>query len=142
MEFSKIEGASLSDGEARAAVDFFYDNLGEFRDPREQTEDCLAYLRDSTKGGYLFRVTDEGRAIGQTILLKTRMERFLPPYLLVYIAVDSNVRGRGIGEKLLEYVQRDLDAPIALHVEPHNPAVSLYERLGFTTKYNEMRWRY
>jgi len=28
---------------------------------------------------------------------------------------------------------------IALHVEPDNPAKKLYERLGFTNKYLEMR---
>ena len=28
---------------------------------------------------------------------------------------------------------------IALHVEPDNPAIKLYEKLGFTNKYLEMR---
>jgi ribosomal-protein-alanine N-acetyltransferase len=28
---------------------------------------------------------------------------------------------------------------IALHVEPDNPAKNLYERMGFTNKYLEMR---
>ena len=28
---------------------------------------------------------------------------------------------------------------VALHVEPDNPAKKLYERLGFTNKYLEMR---
>jgi len=29
---------------------------------------------------------------------------------------------------------------IALHVEPNNPAKGLYEKLGFTNKYLEMRY--
>jgi ribosomal protein S18 acetylase RimI-like enzyme len=28
---------------------------------------------------------------------------------------------------------------MALHVEPHNPALRLYERLGYENKYLEMR---
>ncbi|MGN6476242.1 MAG: hypothetical protein ACTHKV_03375 [Flavipsychrobacter sp.] len=31
------------------------------------------------------------------------------------------------------------DGDIALHVEPDNPARQLYEQLGFTNKYLEMR---
>ncbi len=30
---------------------------------------------------------------------------------------------------------------IALHVEPNNPAKFLYEKLGFTNKYLEMRYQ-
>jgi ribosomal protein S18 acetylase RimI-like enzyme len=30
---------------------------------------------------------------------------------------------------------------VALHVEPDNPAKKLYERLGFTNKYLEMRYQ-
>jgi len=29
---------------------------------------------------------------------------------------------------------------VALHVEPNNPAKILYEKLGFTNKYLEMRY--
>ena len=31
------------------------------------------------------------------------------------------------------------EGAIALHVEPNNPAKGLYEKLGFTNKYLEMR---
>ena len=32
------------------------------------------------------------------------------------------------------------DGGVALHVEPDNPAKFLYEKLGFTNKYLEMRY--
>ncbi|HAB28956.1 MAG TPA: GNAT family N-acetyltransferase, partial [Xanthomarina gelatinilytica] len=31
------------------------------------------------------------------------------------------------------------EGDVALHVEPNNPAIKLYESLGFTNKYLEMR---
>jgi ribosomal protein S18 acetylase RimI-like enzyme len=35
---------------------------------------------------------------------------------------------------------RRADGNVALHVEPDNPAKFLYEKLGFTSKYLEMRY--
>jgi ribosomal protein S18 acetylase RimI-like enzyme len=34
---------------------------------------------------------------------------------------------------------KNTDGDIALHVEPENPALHLYKKLGFTNKYLEMR---
>ena len=34
---------------------------------------------------------------------------------------------------------KTVEGAIALHVEPDNPAKFLYEKLGFTNKYLEMR---
>ena len=39
----------------------------------------------------------------------------------------------------METVLANVEGDVALHVEPHNPAKKLYERLGFTNKYLEMR---
>jgi ribosomal protein S18 acetylase RimI-like enzyme len=33
------------------------------------------------------------------------------------------------------------DGDVALHVEPHNPARFLYEKIGFTNKYLEYRYK-
>jgi ribosomal protein S18 acetylase RimI-like enzyme len=53
----------------------------------------------------------------------------------VSIAVDAGSRGRGIGEALLREIcragrVRGVDA-VSLSVEPDNPALHLYEKLGF-----------
>ena len=53
---------------------------------------------------------------------------------LIDIALLPEFRGRGIGQQLLTNCQeraRQLGLPLRLRVEPDNPALRLYERLGF-----------
>lgn len=72
-------------------------------------------------------------------MLSTHMSGYVPPNLLLYVAVSPSRRGRGIGGEL---VARSLDrcrGPVKLHVEYDNPARRLYERLGFESRYAEMR---
>ena len=49
------------------------------------------------------------------------------------------MRGQGIGKKLMRDTIQMANGNIALHVEPDNPARFLYEKVGFTSKYIEMR---
>ena len=62
-----------------------------------------------------------------------------PENILVYIAVHSDQRGKGVGKELMKKAINTAKGDIALHVEPENPAKFLYEKLGFTNKYLEMR---
>jgi len=53
---------------------------------------------------------------------------------LVDIALTPESRGSGIGTKLLnDVMERGVKAgkPVTIHVEAYNPALRLYERLGF-----------
>ena len=69
------------------------------------------------------------------------MEEYIPENILVYVAVDGAVRNKGIGRKIVEEAVKESRGNVALHVEYDNPAKRLYERLGFTTKYAEMRYK-
>ena len=77
----------------------------------------------------------------KTIINKTGMAGYIPENILVYIATHSDYRGKGIGGQLIERAFKETEGDIALHVEPENPAKHLYEKLGFTNKYLEMRWK-
>lgn len=55
---------------------------------------------------------------------------------LMDVALVREQRGQGIGTALMRGLLRHADGlrvPVSLHVEPFNPAIRLYERLGFAT---------
>lgn len=99
---------------------------------------CL-YFGQNTPGGFLILALEESEIRGALIMNKTGMSGYIPENILVYIAVDASVRGSGIGRKLMNLAIEKSDGAIALHMEANNPAKRLYERLGFTIKYLEMR---
>ena len=91
------------------------------------------------KGGNIIIGLDAGKMVGATILNNTGMGGYIPENILVYIAVDQSQRGKGYGKQLMQHAINNTHGGIALHVEPDNPAKILYEKLGFTNKYLEMR---
>ena len=64
-----------------------------------------------------------------------------PENILVYIATHHDHRGKGFGKMLMKKTVEHAHGSIALHVEPDNPARFLYEKVGFTSKYIEMRYK-
>lgn len=70
-------------------------------------------------------------------------------YVLVDIALLPQLRGNGIGTQLIQTLLDEAGhsgKPVVLHVEKHNRARRLYERLGFETVgdtgvYFKMEWR-
>lgn len=122
-------------------ITFLYQSLEQYRDTESDIKACLDYILTPHKGGHVFLAESENKKIeGVVFLANTNMGQFVPEYLLVYIAINPKQRGKGIGRQLLSFVQNYVKAPIALHVEHDNPATHLYERLGFSSKYKEMRW--
>jgi GNAT superfamily N-acetyltransferase len=73
-------------------------------------------------------------------MLATGMSKYIPEYFLVYVAVRADQRGKGIGAKIIKESIDSANGDVALHVEYDNPAKRLYERVGFTSKYAEMRF--
>ena len=96
-------------------------------------------MEDEKKGGDILLAVDDDRIIGAVVLNKTGMSGYIPENILVYIAVDNQYRGAGIGKKLMQQAIASVEGNIALHCEPDNPALHLYEKLGFKNKYLEMR---
>lgn len=120
---------------------FLFEHLQEFGDPREDIMLALDYVSEfqNGKGGYVLVAMHDDQIVGAVVVNKTGMAKYIPENILVYIATHADYRGKGIGKKLMQETIRVCDGDIALHCEPDNPARKLYEKMGFTSKYLEMR---
>lgn len=133
---NKHSGADLIYSNDRIA-DFLADHLDQFGDKKADILKCLAYVFD--RGGNILVAAKEGNIVGAVVLNDTGMGGYIPENILVYIAVHRNQRGIGLGKYLMQQAIKITKGDIALHVEPDNPAVHLYKKVGFTNKYLEMR---
>jgi ribosomal-protein-alanine N-acetyltransferase len=124
-------------------ADFLYIHLDEFGDEKKDILKCLDYAlsEEPGRGGFIVLAKDDNNIVGAVIINVTGMSGYIPENILVYIAVNRDYRGKGIGKKLMELTIEHADGDIALHVEPNNPAKFLYEKYGFTNKYLEMRFK-
>lgn len=122
-------------------ADFLYNHLDQYGDERNAILKCIAYAYGDAPGqdGFVLVAHQEEEILGVVIINDTNMEGYIPEHILVYIAVHEKTRGKGVGKKLMKTVIKETKGDIALHVEPENPAKFLYEKLGFTNKYLEMR---
>jgi len=118
---------------------FLYTHLEQYGDTVADITKCIDYVMNPNKGGNIVVGIDEQKIIGVVILNNTGMKDYIPENILVYIAIDNNQRGKGFGKQLMQKAISITEGNIALHVEPNNPAKKLYEKLGFTNKYLEMR---
>jgi ribosomal-protein-alanine N-acetyltransferase len=141
MEFKQINSTSGEDAihSNQIIAEFLYTHLEEYGDTIEDILKCIAYVMNPEKGGNILVGLDENKIVGVVILNNTGMKDFIPENILVYIAVDNSQRGKGFGKQLMQKAISLAEGNIALHVEPNNPAKKLYEKLGFTNKYLEMR---
>ncbi len=139
--FENFEKANEEIGIDRI-VEFLHTHLEEYGDDRSAIRRSLdyAFSDEKGKGGFVL-VAMQGRKIaGASVVNDTGMKGYIPEHILVYIAVDRTVRGAGIGKKLVEQIKTLCNGDIALHVEQNNPARFLYKKMGFKTKYAEMRF--
>jgi ribosomal protein S18 acetylase RimI-like enzyme len=120
-------------------ANFLFTHLEQYGDKTEDILKCIDYAMNPNKGGSIIVGLDNEKIVGVVILNNTNMGGFIPENILVYIAVDNSQRGKGFGKKLMQEAIDTAKGDIALHVEPDNPAKGLYEKLGFTNKYLEMR---
>lgn len=141
MEFKIINqstGVDYSYNSDRIAQ-FLFTHLEEYGDKIADILKCIDYVMHPAKGGNIVVGIANNEIVGVVILNNTGMKDFIPENILVYIAVDNSHRGKGYGQQLMQKAIAIAEGNIALHVEPNNPAKKLYEKLGFTNKYLEMR---
>jgi [ribosomal protein S18]-alanine N-acetyltransferase len=131
----------VSETDKKAVADFLFEHLDQFGDDHSSIMRCINFSLDEEKkfGGFTIVSKDKGKITGAVVVNKTGMEGYIPENILVYIAVHKDYRGKGLGKELMLKTFETAKGSIKLHVEPENPARFLYEKLGFTSKYLEMR---
>lgn len=134
---------AIEQAQRESVINFLFEHLEQYGDAAEDIGKCLAYALQPAPhpGGVVLTASENGQLVGAVIINRTGMDGYIPANILVYIAVHGNQRGNGLGQQLIERTFEATEGDIALHVEPDNPARRLYERLGFTNKYLEMRWQ-
>lgn len=124
-------------------VEFLHQNLEQFRDPPHQIEAAIDYAFSDAegKGGFVMIQTISGHITGVVVMNETGMTGYIPENILVYIATDSASAPLGAGAELMKRAIDEAQGDIALHVEYNNSAKKMYEKLGFVSKYAEMRYK-
>lgn len=130
-----------SSKEKENLIEFLFDNLQEYGDAKSDIEKAVNYALEETTsfGGFIVVSFLENEMSGVVVVNQTGMKGYIPENILVYIATRKNLRGKGIGKMLMHKTIDIAEGSIALHVEPDNPARFLYEKVGFSSKYIEMR---
>ncbi len=124
------------------ATEFLFKHLEQYGDKMPDIEKAVQYaLKEIPSfGGFVLEGYDENEnVIGTVVVNRTGMSGYIPENILVYIAVDTTQRGKGYGKDLMNRAIELCEGNIALHVEKDNPARLLYEKVGFTNPYLEMR---
>lgn len=131
----------MGDQLQQQVVNFLYKSLEQYGDEKTDINKAIDFAlnKNGTTAGNVLVAYGNDSIAGAVVLNETGMGGYIPENILVYIATDPDQRGKGIGMKLMQEAINTTKGDIALHVEPDNPAKRLYEKLGFTNKYLEMR---
>jgi [ribosomal protein S18]-alanine N-acetyltransferase len=141
MEFQNyIPSTPLSSAQKVLIAEFLVLELDEFGDPKNDVLNCLDYaMNTSGAGGLVVVALDSQELIGVIVVNHTGMSGYIPEHILVYFAVKKDRRSQGLGKKMMQHLLSQIQGSLALHVEPKNPAIRLYEEFGFSSKHLEMR---
>ena len=121
---------------------FIYDNIKPYEDTLEDTRRAveIAIDPDQPKGAFILLAEEKQKPLGALIILRTGMKGYVPENILLMVCVHPSTRGQGVGGRLIRKGIELADGDVKLHVEYNNPAKKVYEKIGFTTKYAEMRY--
>ena len=122
---------------------FLHQNMKPYEDTVPDIMHALRYAlsEQEAMGGFILVAADGERVVGSVVILDTGMSGYIPEHVLVFVGVRPELRGRGIGGWLVKEALARCHGDVKLHVEYDNPAKRLYERIGFDSKYAEMRYR-
>ncbi|MFT7613141.1 MAG: ribosomal-protein-alanine N-acetyltransferase [Parvicellaceae bacterium] len=117
---------------------FLTTHLGQYGDSLADIDSAIDYVFEGT-GGFILLQYFNGTLSGAVVVNETGMKGYIPENILVYLAINSKYRRKGLGKSILLRTIMACKGDIALHVTSDNPASLLYKKVGFTNPYLEMR---
>jgi ribosomal protein S18 acetylase RimI-like enzyme len=121
---------------------FLFEHMIPYEDKHEDILKGLKYAlkMDGKPGGFIITgfIGEALNCCG--VVLNTGMEGYVPENLVLFVCVHKDYRRKGLGKKLMNNIVSSSSGNIKLHVEDDNPAKYLYEKIGFKSKYLEMRY--
>ncbi|CAH8295030.1 ribosomal protein S18 acetylase RimI-like enzyme [Mariniflexile fucanivorans] len=131
----------LSINDINRITNFLFEYSDEARDTKSAIRKSLLYAAKEIPGlgGYVFVMEYKNEIIGATVVNKTGMNEYIPENILVYIAVETSFREKGIAKALIAHTIAYCDGDISKHINKDNPAIKLFEKQGFKTRNIEMR---
>lgn len=126
--------------EKSRVIQFLTENEGESE--RHSIREAIEYamkLKPSF-GGFVLVVRQRQQIVGAIVANRTGMEAYNPKNIFVFVTVGAKFRKnemlvKGLIDEAIKYA----DGDIAMHVKSDNPALSLYQEMGFKAQYLELR---
>lgn len=131
----------LSINDINRITNFLFEYSGDARDTKSAIRKSVLYAAKEVAGlgGYAFIVEDNNDIIGATVVNRTGMNEYIPENILVYIAVKTSFREKGIAKALINHAIKYCDGGISTHINKDNPVIKLFEKQGFKPRNIEMR---
>ncbi|WP_308992611.1 GNAT family N-acetyltransferase [Mariniflexile litorale] len=120
---------------------FLFEYSGDVRDTKSAIRKSVLYAAKEVPGlgGYVFIMEQNNDIIGATVVNRTGMNEYIPENILVYIAVKTVFREKGIAKKLIKHTIKYCDGDISTHIDAGNSVIKLFEKQGFKPRNIEMR---
>ncbi|RLJ87029.1 GNAT family N-acetyltransferase [Planococcus citreus] len=111
--------------------------LGEVMPSNEKVESLVQSILD--KGGFYFIAEEKGEILGWVLAGTTKDQFTEEPIGFIYeLYIRQPYRGKGHSKRLMnaaiEHFQEDGFTEVRLSAKAENPAVRMYENMGFTTR--------
>jgi GNAT superfamily N-acetyltransferase len=122
-------------------TNFLFEYSDDARDTKNAIRKSILYAAKEVPGlgGYVFVMEHHNKILGAAVVNRTGMSEYIPENILVYIAVKTAFREKGIAKELIKHTIKYCDGDISIYVNKNNPVVKLFENQDFKPRNMEMR---
>jgi hypothetical protein len=117
-------------------------NTFEGENKRENIAEAVEYAvkMKPSFGGFVITAERESQIIGAIVANRTGMGSYNPNHILVFVTLHQDYqKDEELIKSLIKKAIRHAKGDVAMHVKPDNPALQLYEQIGFKAQYLELR---